>query len=457
VYGLYWHGPRKLQSNALLFGASWFFYTYWELSFLPLLILSTSVDYMAGIKIEKAHQTNPKHAKWYLMASVVTNLGLLSVFKFAAFFKGFFPFLENFYASKHGSILLPLGISFYTFQTLSYTVDVYKKKIPACRNFIDLGLYVSFFPQLIAGPIERAKHLLTQFQIPPTQRRPDDLQLRYAAFMIFLGVFKKVAIADQIAGYSRWGITHMNLQEGWDIMLCGFVFITEFLCDFSAYTDIAIGSAMLFGVVLHENFLYPYFQSNPQSFWRNWHITLTQWFRDYVFIPMALHLKVPRWLALVITMGLVGLWHGGHVKFLYWGLSWGIVMVAYTATKKLWAMGDALRGVFVVKKLLGIGLMLFLWVYLGFFFVSQNTENALFMQKNFFNGLKSVRFEADLLHSLYYLVPFYTLEWVQWFYGRKDFVFAWKKPVRVVVFVLLLLYLLANYHHQTGEFIYFQF
>jgi D-alanyl-lipoteichoic acid acyltransferase DltB (MBOAT superfamily) len=166
---------------------------------------------------------------------------------------------------------------------------------------------------------------------------------------------------------------------------------------------------------------------------------------------------VPRWLALVITMGLVGLWHGGHVKFLYWGLSWGIVMVAYTATKKLWAMGDALRGVFVVKKLLGIGLMLFLWVYLGFFFVSQNTENALFMQKNFFNGLKSVRFEADLLHSLYYLVPFYTLEWVQWFYGRKDFVFAWKKPVRVVVFVLLLLYLLANYHHQTGEFIYFQF
>lgn len=312
VYLLYLVSSHRLQ-NRLLLVASYVFYGYWDYRFLGLILVSTAIDYVAAQRIHSARQRSgsdgPNPTRW-LWLSIVGNLGILGFFKYFGFFADGFSELGALMGWDVPAftlqVVLPVGISFYTFQSLGYTLDVYRRRIEPTRDLFDFALFVAFFPQLMAGPIERAKKLIPQLQ-QRREIRPEYLQL--GAWLIFWGLFKKVFIADNLAPYTFWGSTPGELATGLDTYLWSVAFTIRFYCDFSGYSDMARGLALLLGVHLSVNFHLPYFASNPAELWSRWHMTLTRWFRDNVYGPLR---SIPRALAVVLTMTLVGLWHGAN-------------------------------------------------------------------------------------------------------------------------------------------------
>ncbi len=323
VFVLYWFVTNKnlrLQNILLLF-SSYFFYACWDWRFLFLLLFSTLLDYLTGIKMSEAQTQRVK--KCWFWASISINLGFLGVFKYYNFFADSFAEALTAIGLQVNpwslQIILPVGISFYTFHGLSYVIDIYKGHIKAEKNFVDYSVFVSFFPLLVAGPIERATHLLPQIQ---TKRVFNYAKAVDGLRQILWGLFKKVVIADQCAEYVNMTFSHTNEYSGSTLFLGGLFFTLQVYGDFSGYSDIALGTARLFGIELLKNFAFPFFSRDMAEFWRRWHISLSTWFRDYLYIPLGgskgnLSVKVRNTFIIFLVSGF---WHGANWTFILWGL-----------------------------------------------------------------------------------------------------------------------------------------
>ncbi|MFH1918966.1 MAG: MBOAT family O-acyltransferase [Planctomycetota bacterium] len=315
------HAPRKL----VLLTASYAFYMWWNPAFILLILFSTAVDFLLGRHIEQTASRRRRTAA--LVASLVSNLGLLAWFKYADFFgSGMFAGLRLAGCDVHWTALnvtLPVGISFYTFQTLSYTIDVYRGRLSACRNPLDFALFVAFFPQLIAGPIVRAGDFLPQLQHPAPLCFD-----RRAAFLFLRGLVKKVLIANNVAVLVDRVMSDVYAWPSWMIWLGAIGFSVQIYCDFSGYSDMAIALGRMLGYRLPRNFDRPYLARSPGEFWQRWHISLSTWLRDYLYIPLGGN-RHGRWLTLrnlMVTMLLGGLWHGASWNFLLWGFLHGLAL-----------------------------------------------------------------------------------------------------------------------------------
>jgi len=343
VYALYARLPLRGQ-NGLLLIASYVFYGSWDWRFLSLIWFSTAVDFAAGLAMERQTQSGRRRA--ILLASLVSNLGLLGVFKYFDFFASSLVRFFDAFGFRADlptlEILLPVGISFYTFQTLSYTIDVYRGRMRAVRDPLAFAVFVAFFPQLVAGPIERASHLIPQVEKPREIRWP---MVQAGAWLILVGYFKKVVVADNLAVFTARVFTHPESVHGLEIVAAVYAFAFQIYGDFSGYTDIARGTSKLMGFDIMENFRMPYFAVNPRDFWSRWHISLSTWLRDYLYIPLGGNRggagKTYR--NLMLTMLLGGLWHGAAWHFVAWGLYHGVLLSLHRAFVERFAASSASR------------------------------------------------------------------------------------------------------------------
>ncbi|MGB3151469.1 MAG: MBOAT family O-acyltransferase, partial [Maribacter sp.] len=322
VFLLYWFvfKDNLKQQNMLVLVSSYIFYGWWDWRFLSLILFSTLVDYLVGLKLEK--EANVFKRKFFLWISIFINLGFLAFFKYYDFFLENFISAFSFFgveiSASSLNIILPVGISFYTFQTLSYTIDVYRGKLKPCNDFIAFGSFVSFFPQLVAGPIERATDLLPQFYL---SRKFDYEKAVDGLRQILWGFFKKIVIADNCAEFSNLIFDNSDNYNGSTLILGALFFTFQIYCDFSGYSDIAIGTSKMFGFELKRNFAVPYFSRDIAEFWRRWHISLSKWFRDYLYIPLG-GSKGGKFFQLrntFIIFLVSGFWHGANWTFLAWG------------------------------------------------------------------------------------------------------------------------------------------
>lgn len=322
VFILYWWLGAKSKSyqNYILIVASYYFYSCWDWRFLFLLVFSTLLDYFSAIQIEKSD--TPVQRKMWLWLCVSINLGFLGVFKYYNFFASSFAEMVSAIGFKTNPLLLdlilPVGISFYTFHGLSYIIDIYYKRIQSERNFVDYSLFVSYFPLLVAGPIERATHLLPQVKV---KRTFDFEKAKEGVYQIVWGLVKKVVIADSCAVYANEIFNHYPTMNSFSLLLGAVYFAFQIYGDFSGYSDIAIGTSKLFGIDLLRNFNYPYFSRDIAEFWRKWHISLSSWFRDYLYIPLG-GSKGGMWFKIrntFIIFLVSGFWHGANMTYVAWG------------------------------------------------------------------------------------------------------------------------------------------
>ncbi|PCJ55381.1 MAG: membrane-bound O-acyltransferase family protein [Planctomycetota bacterium] len=461
---LYWFVFNKNLriQNIFLLLASYFFYGWWDWRFLSLIIFSSLTDYILGLKMNSANST--KNRKIFLMISIILNLGLLGVFKYFNFF------IENFYKSfqlfgmsmegGHLNIILPLGISFYTFQTLSYTIDVYRKKIKATEDPIEFLAFVSFFPQLVAGPIERAMNLLPQFQqkrIFEYHKAVDGLR------QILLGLFKKIVIADNCAVLVNDIFSTYGTQNGSTLLVGAILFSFQIYGDFSGYSDIAIGTARLFGINLRKNFSFPYFSRNIAEFWRRWHISLTSWFRDYLYIPLG-GSKRSKYITVrnvFIVFIVSGIWHGANWTFLVWGLIHASLFLPLLLFKRNRIYHKAIDpskrfpGIIEAIQISFTFLMISIsWI----FFRSDSLSSAIsYISILFSPSLFS--FPAILDNNIFIIIfCFMVLEWIQ---RDKEHALEFDstkipKVIRWIFYYLIVLFIFL-YQGDQQEFIYFQF
>lgn len=371
---------------ALLLAASYLFYAAWRFEYALLLLLSTVVDYYAA----RAMGRVPDQAgrRTYLLLSLVVNLGLLFTFKYFNFFnesvRGLFSLFNVEYEFAGLRVLLPVGISFYTFQSLSYIFDVYRGKLAPEPHFGIFALYVAFFPQLVAGPIERATHMLPQFHV---QHFFKEAQVNSGLRLMLWGMFKKVVIADRLAVYVNQVYNHPTDYPGWPLLLATYFFAFQIYCDFSGYSDIAVGAARVLGFDLMENFRQPYVARSVAGFWRRWHISLSTWFRDYLYIPLGGN-RVASWrwyLNLTIVFLVSGLWHGAKWTFVIWGALHAFFILAEIGLGRLslWLLRRRGRTTDTLlpnwaKIVLTFHLVLFSWI----FFRANSLPDAWFIVRN---------------------------------------------------------------------------
>jgi alginate O-acetyltransferase complex protein AlgI len=335
VYSAYIVLTHRYQ-NAWLLAASYFFYGSWDWRFLGLMLFSTTMDYGLGLLLGRMH--DERRRKVVLIVSISVNLGILFVFKYFNFFAVNLDRLLSIVSLQVDirmlNVVLPLGISFYTFHNISYIVDVYARRVEPARRFVDFALYVALFPQLIAGPIARPAHLLPQIQQP---RRIDYEMLRMGGWLILLGYVKKVVLADNMALLTTPMFENPQSVHGTEVLFGLYAFAFQIYGDFSGYSDIARGLANLMGFDLALNFRRPYLAVNPADFWRRWHISLSTWLRDYLYIPLGGNRDGTRrtYRNLMITMVLGGLWHGAGLHYLVWGIFHGVLLCVHRAAAPL--------------------------------------------------------------------------------------------------------------------------
>lgn len=336
VFILYWVVSKNLTlRNVLLLLSSYIFYGWWDWRFLFLIVISSLVDFLVGGQIQRTEDKRKKRS--YLWISLLVNLGFLVYFKYANFFIETFVDSFRLFGKELDvstlNIILPVGISFYTFQTLSYTIDVYRGQLKPTKDPLAFFTFVAFFPQLVAGPIERASHLLPQFY---KTYKFNYEQVKSGLLLMAFGLFKKMVIADRAALYVNEVYNNPGNYEGVETIIATILFAFQIYCDFSGYSDIAIGAARTMGFDLMKNFDSPYLSKSITEFWRRWHISLSTWFRDYVYIPLGGSRKgeYRTYLNLFIVFVVSGLWHGAAMTFVLWGVIHGAVIVLEKATKR---------------------------------------------------------------------------------------------------------------------------
>lgn len=461
VFILYWFvfNKQKKHQNLLLIIASYYFYASWDWRFLFLLIFSTLLDYFTAIQIEK--NTISSKRKFWFWLSVITNLGFLAVFKYYDFFAtSFAAFVKGFGFSVNPFLLqliLPVGISFYTFHGLSYLIDVYNKRIKAEYNFVDYALFVSYFPLLVAGPIERATHLLPQVKVT---RNFDYEQGRQGIKLIIFGLFKKVVVADNCAFFVNQLFDNYSNYSGFELWLGIVFFAFQIYGDFSGYSDIAMGVSKLFGIELLKNFNFPYFSKDIADFWRRWHISLSSWFRDYLYIPLG-GSKGSKWLKIrnVFIIFLVsGFWHGANWTFIIWGSIHALLFLPLLLTNKNRASlsTDHPKIIDLPKILLTFVLVCIAWV---FFRANTLTDSLGYLKGMFTFSEITLHFFVKnakyILLTAIALISISTLLGIEWFNAQKNHkeVILSKK----ILFVLLSMIFLMGVYRNQLTFIYFQF
>ncbi len=449
---------RHRAQNRLLLVASYVFYGYWDWRFLSLLVLSTLVDYVVGARMARSDRTAVRRA--LLTTSIVANLGILATFKYFNFFA------ENFAAALGAfglhadfatlNIVLPVGISFYTFQSMSYTIDVYRRQLEPTRDLLDFALYVSFFPQLVAGPIERAVRLLPQITTPRTVCATG---VNAGLFLIVWGYFKKVVIADNVAVVADTVFNNYAQHQGLDLVLGALAFTVQIYCDFSAYSDIARGLAKLMGFELMLNFRLPYFARTPSEFWQRWHVSLSSWLRDYLYIPLGGNrggaLRTNR--NLLTTMVLGGLWHGAAWNFVIWGVFHGAILVIYRGFARF--SGTVARQTRFVQSAIRtaqLPLMFLLTVVGWVIFRSQSIEQIVHFLTacGLAQSSSTAQLAADLI---FFSVPLAAYQIAQ--HASRNLLVAarWPFVLRPVYLAGLIGAICVFGKRASSEFIYFQF
>lgn len=383
VFVLYYALPFRFRKYMLLI-ASYYFYMCWKPEFIVLILLSTLVDYFCGLGMVRY----PGRKRWLLATSLVMNLGLLFFFKYLNFFGETLTALCRAvsipFSAPALNIILPVGISFYTFQTLSYTLDVYKGRLKPERDFVTFALFVSFFPQLVAGPIEKASNLLPQLK---EEHRFTYENASWGAKLMAWGFFKKMVVADQLAILIVDPVyQNLGSYEGGILVLATCAFAFQIYCDFGGYSDIARGCARMMGIRLMENFRRPYFAVSVTDFWRRWHISLTSWFREYIYIPLGGNRRgaAKKCLFVWITFTLSGLWHGAEWSFVLWGVLYALLM----DLEFLLGVGKPRKrhpAVHMLQCLITFLIVCFLWV----FFRAANIGEALYVVRHSLWGIGS--------------------------------------------------------------------
>ncbi|GGG11356.1 O-acyltransferase [Dokdonia pacifica] len=465
VFLLYWgvtHKSIKLQ-NIFIVVASYLFYGWWDWHFLFLIVTSTLVDFFVGIGLKKYHSV--KSRKALLVLSIITNVGILVFFKYYNFFvesfvNAFSLFGKDISASTL-NLILPVGISFYTFQTLSYSIDVYKRNIEPTTNFFAFTAFVCFFPQLVAGPIERAKHLLPQFQKKRHFNYNDGVD---GLKQILWGLFKKMVIADNCGRYVDILFSNSSDYSSSSLVLGVLFFSFQIYADFSGYSDIAIGVAKLFGFKLKQNFATPYFSKSIIEFWQRWHISLSTWFRDYVYIPLGgSKVGTSRFICNILLVFIIsGFWHGASWTFIFWGFFHAILyLITYYIMRKRKDLAKAkVYGFkYVIQVLITFSVVSFAWI----FFRAESLDNAFVYIGNLFSvSLFSIPNFTDI-RSLSVLLFFISVLLIVEWRGREE-PYAIKllfynriKMIRWSFYALLLFFIGMYANTDEVPFIYFQF
>ena len=464
VFALYWILDRyKVRyQNLLIVAASYFFYGWWDWRFLSLILFSTLVDYSVGLGLSTARSEVKR--KLLLWTSIVVNLGFLGFFKYYNFFLDnfvqAFSFLGKEISAQSLSIVLPVGISFYTFQTLSYSIDVYKKNLEPTKDFISFAAFVSFFPQLVAGPIERATNLLPQFY---TKRKFEYAKAVDGLRQILWGLFKKVVIADNCAEYANLIFNNSADYSGSTLVLGAIFFTFQIYGDFSGYSDIAIGVSRLFGFNLMKNFAFPYFSRDIAEFWRRWHISLSTWFRDYLYIPLG-GSKGGKWMKVrntFIIFIVSGFWHGANWTFIVWGALNALYFLPLLLMNKNRSNLDTVATNRIFPSLregAGIATTFGLTIIAWIFFRADNLTHAFAYLKGVF---------SISLFSIPTVLPWLTLALtaffiiIEWFGKEDDFAINKLFMNRNVYFrwgfYFLIIAMIFLFSGKQQEFIYFQF
>ena len=446
-------GNFKAQ-NILLVIASYIFYGYWDWRFLFLLIFSTIIDFVVAKLI--ARTASERQKKIWLGVSLVSNLSILGFFKYFNFFTASFTDLLTTIGIPVNDltvkVILPVGISFYTFQTLSYTIDVYRGHLKPSKSIIDFAVYVAFFPQLVAGPIERATSFLPQISNP---RKIDLSQINAGIFLIIWGYFKKLVIADNLAQIADSIFNNYSNYQGLDIIIGILAFTVQIYCDFSAYSDIARGLAKLMGFELMINFRLPFFALNPSDFWSRWHISLSSWLRDYLYIPLGGNRQgtFNTYRNLFLTMLLGGLWHGAAWNFIWWGMYQGFILIVY----RLIAGKVRKRSPKDIISVISQMLIMFILTNVGWvIFRSNSGEQIIYLltQWSFTISENTISLGKELL---FFTTPLLIVQ--LWQHLSCDLLIITKLPnwFTNLIYSFFLINICLYGVRQSTEFIYFQF
>ena len=443
------------NKKRMLLLASYVFYAMWNPPLVILLWISTLIDYTAGKKL--AVLQNQRHRKYWLLLSLFVNLGFLAFFKYGNFLMENFVSVLNIvgieFQARPMDIILPMGISFYTFQTMSYTIDMYKRKIEPARTFLDFALYVTFFPQLVAGPIVRAKELITQFY---EEKKATTEQFLWGAFLLTIGLFQKIVLADTLlADTSDTIFGARSMVHSLDAWTGTLAFSGQIFFDFAGYSTCAIGIALMLGIILPDNFRYPYAAIGFSDFWKRWHISLSTWLRDYLYIPLGGNRNgiTRMYAALMITMLLGGLWHGAAWTFVVWGALHGLYLVIERLLRnRIKLRVSVLNGMFLA--LVTYTCVNITWV----FFRAREFSTAKNMLASMFglqNGEKILQ-SFDIIKVFVVVIIMFICHWL--FRNTSLKAVSLKTPPVVLGMVWALLFFLICIAQGSGEqFIYFQF
>jgi alginate O-acetyltransferase complex protein AlgI len=465
IFIFYWFFCNKnlKVQNILLLVSSYYFYACWDYRFLFLLFFSTFLDYFTAIKI--CDSENKKVKTFWFWLSIGVNLGFLGFFKYYNFFVSSFQDLfENFGVHFNPwtlKIILPVGISFYTFHGLSYVIDIYKGRIKAEKNFVDYSVFVSFFPLLVAGPIERATHLLPQIKkqrIFSYSKSVDGLR------QILWGLFKKIVIADQCAEHANAIFNNYEDYSSLGLVMGAIFFAFQIYGDFSGYSDIALGTARLFGIELLRNFAFPYFSRDIAEFWRRWHISLSTWFKDYLYIPLGGSSggNLMRIRNTFIIFLVSGFWHGANWTFIVWGLLNALFImpsIIFKSNRNNIEIVAANSKLPSLKELFSILTTFALTTFAWIFFRSLTLTEAILFIKRIFSfeavGLTPLKVRSDLIICI---IIFFIIEWI----GRREqfalanFGLKWNKKIRYALYFILIVTFFW-FGGKEQQFIYFDF
>jgi len=467
VVALYFSIPHRHRWIMLLI-SSYYFYMSWKAEYIFLIIISTLIDYVVGIQIYRSK--NPRRKRLFLLLSLFSNLGLLFAFKYFNFFSESFRLLLAQYSIPLDPItlkvLLPVGISFYTFQTLSYTIDIYRGKIKPQKHLGIFAVYVSYFPQLVAGPIERAKNLLPQLLEKHNfeyKRVTDGLKL------MLWGFFKKVVIADHLAVTVNMVYNNLGDYTGTSLWIAILFFAFQIYCDFSGYSDIAIGASQVMGISLMDNFRRPYFSKSISEFWKRWHISLSTWFKDYLYIPLGGNrVAVPRWyFNLMVVFIVSGLWHGANWTFVIWGALHGAYLVLSIITQKF---RDRAAAFTLLSKYPQVHSMFkiavtFVLVNIGWvFFRANSLSDAVYVFTHLFKGISFNIPELNigigfigLIYSLGIIAFMEFIHIIQEHVRMRQFLSDKPIAMRWSIYLAIIALLVLFGVFDNTEFIYFQF
>ena len=463
VFLLYWFvfNKNKSTQNALLIIASYYFYSCWDWRFLFLLVFSTFLDYYTGIQIEKAKKEGIR--KFWFWLTISINLGFLGIFKYYNFFADSFSEMLNGFGLQTSplllNVILPVGISFYTFHGLSYVIDIYLKRIKAEYNFVDYSLFVSYFPLLVAGPIERATHLLPQVKV---KREFDFQKAKEGVFQFVWGLVKKVVIADTCATYANAIFDNYESMNSLSLMLGAVYFAFQIYGDFSGYSDMALGMSKLFGIDLLRNFNYPYFSRDIAEFWRRWHISLSSWFRDYLYIPLGgssggMAMKIRNTFIIFLVSGF---WHGANWTFIAWGFINAVYFLPLLLLKKnrsniemvslRWSF-DSVRVFFSILSTFALTSLA--WI----FFRAKTIGDAFeYIKRMFSNGIFNSQYLENERYNYELLLMVFAFVIVEWNFRNQvepiSGKYSWLKLGLCFTAIIAL-----GTYSDYKEFIYFQF